>query len=90
MPPDDPLGRHGPSLDNFLRKKPLVQEQKRQHCPYGKNLGNLDVHALGHVYIPTNPIVKRIEYWWLLIHGVSDFLVLRIKSFWGLLAGENR
>lgn len=36
MPPDDPLGRHGPSLDNFLRKKPLVQEQKRQHCPYGK------------------------------------------------------
>ncbi|MBN3315053.1 ZC12A Endoribonuclease, partial [Atractosteus spatula] len=36
MPPDDPLGRHGPSLDNFLRKKPLVQELKRQHCPYGK------------------------------------------------------
>uniref|UniRef100_A0A8D2PDJ4 Zinc finger CCCH-type containing 12A n=1 Tax=Zosterops lateralis melanops TaxID=1220523 RepID=A0A8D2PDJ4_ZOSLA len=23
MPPDDPLGRHGPSLDNFLRKKPV-------------------------------------------------------------------
>ncbi|MBN3310898.1 ZC12A Endoribonuclease, partial [Amia calva] len=36
MPPDDPLGRHGPSLDNFLRKKPLVQEPRRQHCPYGK------------------------------------------------------
>ncbi|KAJ7985242.1 hypothetical protein DPEC_G00350050 [Dallia pectoralis] len=36
MPPDDPLGRHGPSLDNFLRKKPLVPEHKRQPCPYGK------------------------------------------------------
>ncbi|XP_023676991.2 endoribonuclease ZC3H12A [Paramormyrops kingsleyae] len=36
MPPDDPLGRHGPSLDNFLRKKPQASEQKRQACPYGK------------------------------------------------------
>ncbi|XP_036393769.1 ribonuclease ZC3H12A [Megalops cyprinoides] len=36
MPPDDPLGRHGPSLENFLRKKPLVPEQKRHPCPYGK------------------------------------------------------
>lgn len=36
MPPDDPLGRHGPSLDNFLRKKPLPTEQKRQLCPYGE------------------------------------------------------
>uniref|UniRef100_A0A3Q3VJ95 C3H1-type domain-containing protein n=1 Tax=Mola mola TaxID=94237 RepID=A0A3Q3VJ95_MOLML len=36
MPPDDPLGRHGPSLDNFLRKKPLPMEQKRQLCPYDK------------------------------------------------------
>ncbi|XP_076008854.1 endoribonuclease ZC3H12A [Genypterus blacodes] len=36
MPPDDPLGRHGPSLDNFLRKNPLPTEQKRQLCPYDK------------------------------------------------------
>ncbi|KAJ7304467.1 hypothetical protein JRQ81_012031 [Phrynocephalus forsythii] len=36
MPPDDPLGRHGPSLENFLRKKPLPLEQKSQPCPYGK------------------------------------------------------
>ncbi|MCI4374359.1 hypothetical protein PGIGA_G00005340 [Pangasianodon gigas] len=36
MPPDDPLGRHGPNLDNFLRKKPLVPDIKRQLCPYGK------------------------------------------------------
>lgn len=38
MPPDDPLGRHGPSLDNFLRKKPLPTDQKRQLCPYGEML----------------------------------------------------
>uniref|UniRef100_A0A8D0GGS7 Zinc finger CCCH-type containing 12A n=1 Tax=Sphenodon punctatus TaxID=8508 RepID=A0A8D0GGS7_SPHPU len=36
MPPDDPLGRHGPSLDNFLRKKPVVPEHRKQQCPYGK------------------------------------------------------
>ncbi|CAJ1062712.1 endoribonuclease ZC3H12A [Xyrichtys novacula] len=36
MPPDDPLGRHGPSLENLLRKKPLPTEQKRQLCPYDK------------------------------------------------------
>lgn len=36
MPPDDPLGRHGPSLDNFLRKTPAVPEHKKQQCPYGE------------------------------------------------------
>ncbi|CAG5878252.1 unnamed protein product [Menidia menidia] len=36
MPPDDPLGRHGPSLENFLRKRPVVPEHKKQPCPYGK------------------------------------------------------
>ncbi|KAK2844862.1 hypothetical protein Q5P01_011521 [Channa striata] len=36
MPPDDPLGRHGPSLDNFLRKNPLPTDQKKQLCPYDK------------------------------------------------------
>lgn len=39
MPPDDPLGRHGPSLDNFLRKKPLTAEHRKQPCPYGKRPG---------------------------------------------------
>ncbi|KAM4550114.1 endoribonuclease ZC3H12A [Fundulus diaphanus] len=34
MPPDDPLGRHGPNLENFLRKFPKTQ--KKQACPYGK------------------------------------------------------
>uniref|UniRef100_A0A3B3IQ01 C3H1-type domain-containing protein n=1 Tax=Oryzias latipes TaxID=8090 RepID=A0A3B3IQ01_ORYLA len=36
MPPDDPLGRHGPSLENFLRKRPVFPEHRRQPCPYGK------------------------------------------------------
>uniref|UniRef100_A0AAY4DQC2 C3H1-type domain-containing protein n=1 Tax=Denticeps clupeoides TaxID=299321 RepID=A0AAY4DQC2_9TELE len=34
MAPDDPLGRHGPTLENFLRKTPRAP--KRQPCPYGK------------------------------------------------------
>ncbi|XP_061697006.1 probable ribonuclease ZC3H12C isoform X2 [Syngnathoides biaculeatus] len=36
MPPDDPLGRHGPSLENFLRKRPVIPEIRKQPCPYGK------------------------------------------------------
>lgn len=34
MPPDDPLGRHGPTLENFLRK--YSKAHKKQSCPYGK------------------------------------------------------
>ncbi|KAM4629905.1 endoribonuclease ZC3H12A isoform 2-T3 [Polymixia lowei] len=34
MPPDDPLGRHGPTLENFLRRVPKTL--KKQPCPYGK------------------------------------------------------
>lgn len=40
MPPDDPLGRHGPSLENFLRKKP-VAEPRKQPCPYGTLCTNI-------------------------------------------------
>ncbi|XP_077432485.1 endoribonuclease ZC3H12A isoform X2 [Vanacampus margaritifer] len=36
MPPDDPLGRHGPNLDNLLRTKPLPPEQRKPLCPYDK------------------------------------------------------
>ncbi|XP_004674195.1 PREDICTED: probable ribonuclease ZC3H12D [Condylura cristata] len=36
MPPDDPLGRRGPTLSNFLSRKPQPPEPSWQHCPYGK------------------------------------------------------
>lgn len=36
MPPDDPMGRKGPNLDDFLRKRPLGPENKKSQCPYGK------------------------------------------------------
>lgn len=35
MPPDDPLGRHGPSLDNFLSREPTVPVPLPPVCPYG-------------------------------------------------------
>lgn len=34
MPPDDPLGRHGPTLKDFLRKN--VERRGTQYCPYGR------------------------------------------------------
>ncbi|CAJ1077642.1 LOW QUALITY PROTEIN: probable ribonuclease ZC3H12D [Xyrichtys novacula] len=36
MPPDDPLGRNGPTIDDFLRKRPWTLDSRLQHCPYGK------------------------------------------------------
>lgn len=38
MPPDDPMGRKGPNLDDFLRKRPIGQENKKVQCPYGKEV----------------------------------------------------
>lgn len=35
MPPDDPLGRTGPTLENFLRIQPRKGDPPRP-CPYGK------------------------------------------------------
>lgn len=50
MPPDDPLGRHGPSLDNFLRKRPVMPEQKKQPCPYGETDDSLSLHRHGVIF----------------------------------------
>ena len=37
MPPDDPFGRHGPSLDTFLKIPTVViSPNNTQPCPYGK------------------------------------------------------
>jgi ribonuclease ZC3H12 len=36
MPPADPLGRYGPTLDNFLLKEPTLPESLPPICPYQK------------------------------------------------------
>merc|ERR1712223_2204888 len=35
MPPDDPLGKNGPTLDQFLRKKVKLPSPLAKPCPYG-------------------------------------------------------
>lgn len=36
VPPDDPLGRSGPTLDVFLRRANLRDKDKQAPCPYGR------------------------------------------------------
>ena len=36
MPPDDPFGRNGPTLDMFLRRPKYGQNCNTQPCPYEK------------------------------------------------------
>jgi ribonuclease ZC3H12 len=36
MPPDDPLGRYGPGLTDFLQKHPQGPKTLPPICPYGK------------------------------------------------------
>ncbi|XP_070190589.1 probable ribonuclease ZC3H12B isoform X2 [Littorina saxatilis] len=36
MPPEDPLGRRGPTLDNFLCKEPTSPPTLPPECPYGR------------------------------------------------------
>lgn len=36
MPAEDPLGKNGPSLDNFLRFESFVNQQYMKRCPYRK------------------------------------------------------
>lgn len=49
MPPDDPLGRYGPTLENFLRRYPKVQ--KKQLCPYGESLLNIMICLSTYVVV---------------------------------------
>ncbi len=36
MPVEDPLGKNGPSLENFLRIEPSISSTYAKRCPYRK------------------------------------------------------
>ncbi len=36
MPAEDPLGKNGPNLNNFLRFEPFANQQYMKRCPYKK------------------------------------------------------
>lgn len=77
MPPDDPLGRHGPSLDNFLRKKPVMPEQKKQPCPYGIHLNPCPIVISLPVYIFTIQLIFNED---LFFYGFQERSVLMVTS----------
>ncbi|XP_038076421.1 probable ribonuclease ZC3H12B isoform X2 [Patiria miniata] len=61
MPPDDPLGRHGPSLDNFLRMKPTMPDHLPQACPYGKKCTYGNKCKYYHADRPNRPMKSISE-----------------------------
>ncbi|NXC14095.1 ZC12D ribonuclease, partial [Corythaeola cristata] len=79
MPPDDPLGRHGPTLTNFLSKNPVLPEPKWQPCPYGKKCtyGNKC-----KFYHPERPHQAQLS--------VADELRAKIKAPLSLGKAEER
>ncbi|XP_022081675.1 probable ribonuclease ZC3H12D isoform X2 [Acanthaster planci] len=61
MPPDDPLGRRGPSLDNFLRMKPTMPDHLPQACPYGKKCTYGNKCKYYHADRPNRPMKSISE-----------------------------
>ncbi|KAK2114486.1 hypothetical protein P7K49_008752 [Saguinus oedipus] len=55
MPPDDPLGRHGPTLSNFLSRKPKPPEPSWQHCPYVRGTWDRHSSADPWISVPRGP-----------------------------------
>lgn len=64
MPPDDPLGRHGPSLDNFLSNQPQIPETLPPLCPYGSKKCTYGVKCKFYHpergYLPQRSITEKL------------------------------
>lgn len=75
MPPDDPLGRHGPTLENFLRRVPKTQ--KKQPCPYGERAFLRHVAPSGvtvqQTWIPNTQSGLKREI--LMVSALTDFRI---------------
>ncbi|XP_070273590.1 probable ribonuclease ZC3H12D isoform X2 [Myotis yumanensis] len=79
MPPDDPLGRRGPTLNNFLSRKPKPPEPSWQHCPYGKKC---TYGIKCKFYHPERPHHTQL--------AVADELRAQTRTWRGAGAGEER
>ncbi|XP_037012724.2 probable ribonuclease ZC3H12D [Artibeus jamaicensis] len=79
MPPDDPLGRRGPTLSNFLSRKPKPPEPSWQHCPYGKKC---TYGIKCKFYHPERPHHAQL--------AVADELRAQTRTWRGASANEER
>ncbi|KAM9233740.1 putative ribonuclease ZC3H12D [Dugong dugon] len=79
MPPDDPLGRRGPTLSNFLSRKPKPPPPSWQHCPYGKKC---TYGIKCKFYHPERPHRAQL--------AVADELRAQTRAWSGASAGEER
>ncbi|XP_054424948.1 probable ribonuclease ZC3H12D [Pteronotus mesoamericanus] len=79
MPPDDPLGRRGPTLSNFLSRKPKPPEPSWQHCPYGKKC---TYGIKCKFYHPERPHHAQL--------AVADELRAHTRTWCGASANEER
>ncbi|XP_023405238.2 probable ribonuclease ZC3H12D isoform X1 [Loxodonta africana] len=79
MPPDDPLGRRGPTLSNFLSRKPKPPPPSWQHCPYGKKC---TYGIKCKFYHPERPHRAQL--------AVADELRAQTRAWYGASAREER
>lgn len=61
MAPDDPLGRNGPSLDNFLRIRSVTEVNKKPECPYGKKCTYGKKCKYFHPEFPLNSVTEDLN-----------------------------
>lgn len=78
MPPDDPLGRSGPMLDNFLRKQPKKGDPPPP-CPYAKKCtyGNkCKYHHPERGPLPHKSVTERLS------EHAQRHLQVGMRQFW--------
>ncbi|XP_071438762.1 endoribonuclease ZC3H12A-like isoform X2 [Hetaerina americana] len=87
MPPDDPLGRSGPTLDNFLSYQPAKRLENPPPCPYGKKCtyGNkCRFHHPERGPLPHKSVTER-----LLEHAQKQLQEVKARASMGGISGAG-
>ncbi|KAG8231395.1 hypothetical protein J437_LFUL011331 [Ladona fulva] len=87
MPPDDPLGRSGPTLDNFLSHHPAKRHEIPPLCPYGKKCtyGNkCRFHHPERGPLPHKSVTERLQE-----HAQKQLMEVKARATGSISAGDH-